>query len=140
MTTAIDSNVVIALWDTQPALSFAAEQALEAAFRRGNLVVAAPVFAELLAAPGRTETFLNRFLVETGIAIDWQLDEPVWRSAGRAFQAYAERRRKHRASAARRILADFLIGAHAEVRGHRLLTLDERLYRAAFPKLTIESI
>lgn len=31
-------------------LSLAAEQALEAAFRRGSLVAAAPVFAELLAA------------------------------------------------------------------------------------------
>lgn len=141
MTTAIDTNVVIALWDAHAALSLAAETALEAAFRRGNLVVAAPVFAELLAAPGRTETFVNRFLQETGIAVDWDIDEPIWRSAGRAFQAYAERRRKHRASpAVRRILADFLIGAHAEIRGCRLLTLDERLYQAAFPKLTFESI
>lgn len=140
MTTAIDTNVVIALWDTDAALSLAAEAALEAAFRRGNLVAAAPVFAELLAAPGRTETFVNRFLEDTGIAIDWTLDEPVWKSAGRAFQAYAERRRKQRAPEPRRILADFLIGAHAEVRGYRLLTLDERLYRAAFPKLTLESI
>ena len=140
MTTAIDTNVVIALWDTDAALSLAAEAALEAAFRRGNLVAAAPVFAELLAAPGRTETFVNRFLDDTGIAIDWNLDESVWKSAGRAFQSYAERRRKQRAPEPRRILADFLIGAHAEIRGYRLLTLDERLYRAAFPKLTLESI
>jgi predicted nucleic acid-binding protein len=140
MTTAIDTNVVIALWDRDAALSLAAEKALEAAFRRGNLVVAAPVFAELLAAPGRTETFVNRFLSETGIAIDWVLDERVWRSAGRAFEAYAERRRKQRASEPRRILADFLIGAHAETNGYRLLTLDERLYRVAFSKLAIESV
>ncbi|MFZ0478893.1 MAG: PIN domain-containing protein [Terriglobales bacterium] len=140
MTTAIDTNVVIALWDTDPALSLAAETALEAAFRRGNLVAAAPVFAELLAAPGRTETFVNRFLDETGIAVDWNLDEPIWRSAGRAFQAYAVRRRKQRDPGSRRILADFLIGAHAEMRGYRLLTLDERLYRAAFSKLALASI
>jgi predicted nucleic acid-binding protein len=66
------------------------------------------------------------------------LGEPVWRSAGRAFQSYAERLRKQRDSGTRRILADFLIGAHALTRGYRLLTLDERLYQAAFPKLTIE--
>jgi predicted nucleic acid-binding protein len=140
MTTAIDTNVIIALWDADSTLNTTAEAALEAAFRRGNLVVAAPVFAELLAAPGRTESFVNRFLDETGIAVDWDLNEAVWRSAGRAFQAYAERRRKQRTAEARRILADFLIGAHAEVRGYRLLTLDERLYRAAFPKLVMESI
>jgi predicted nucleic acid-binding protein len=140
MTSAIDTNVVIALWDANPSLSLAAEAALEAAFHRGPLVAAAPVFAELLAAPGRTETFVNRFFEETGIAIDWDLGEPVWRSAGRAFQTHADRRRRHRSSEPRRILADFLIGAHAETRGHRLLTLDERLYRAAFPKLAIISI
>ena len=140
MTTAIDTNVVIALWDKNAALSSAAQTALEAAFNRGNLVVAAPVFAELLAAPGRTETFVNSFLEDTAIAIDWDLDEPVWRLAGRAFQSYAERRRKQRDSGTRRILADFLIGAHAQTRGYRLLTLDERLYRASFPTLTIETI
>jgi predicted nucleic acid-binding protein len=37
----------------------------------------------------------------------------------------------------RRILADFLIGAHACERGYRLLTLDDRLYRAAFPDLAL---
>jgi len=72
MTTAIDTNVVIALWDTDTALSLAAEKALEAAFRRGTLVIAAPVFAELVAAPGRTEGFVDRFLDETGIAVDWE--------------------------------------------------------------------
>ena len=140
MTTAIDTNVVIALWDKDPTLSSAAQTALEAAFNRGSLVVAAPVFAELIAAPGRTETFVSSFFEETGVAIDWDLGEPVWRSAGRAFQSYAERRRKQRDSGARRILTDFLIGAHAHTRGYRLLTLDERLYRAAFPSLTIETI
>src|SRR5208282_3517193 len=94
MTTAIDSNVIVALWANDPALSVAAETALEAAFRRGGLVVAAPVFAELIAAPGRTEAFVSSFLEENGIAIDWNLSEPIWRSAGRAFQAYAERRRR----------------------------------------------
>ena len=140
MTTAVDTNVVIALWDRDPTLSLAAQTALEAAFRRGGLVVAAPVFAELLAAPGRTEAFINSFFEDTGVTVDWALSESIWRSAGRAFQKYAERRRKHRDSRTRRILADFLIGAHAQVLGYRLLTLDEGLYQAAFPTLTIESI
>jgi predicted nucleic acid-binding protein len=57
-----------------------------------------------------------------------------------AFQAYAERRRRQRDHGTRRILANFLIGAHAGIRGYRLLSLDERLYRAAFPALKIETI
>ena len=63
--------------------------------------------------------------------------EAVWRAAGRAFQAYAARRKRHRDSGPRRILADFVIGAHATEKAHRLLTLDDRFYRAAFPRLII---
>jgi predicted nucleic acid-binding protein len=140
MTTAIDTNIIVALWDKDPTLSLAAQTALETAFNRGGLAVSAPVFAELMAAPGRTETFVNSFLEETGIVVEWELGEAVLRSAGRAFRSYAERRRKQRDSGTRRILADFLIGAHAEKRGYRLLTLDERLYRAAFPSITVETI
>ena len=139
MTTAIDTNVVIALWDPDAALSLAAQTALEKAFRRGGLVVAAPVFSELIAASGRTESFVDAFLDETGVSVDWALREAAWRSAGRAFQSY-ERRRKQRDSGARRILADFLIGAHALVGGHRLLTLDKGLYVAAFPGLRVETV
>jgi hypothetical protein len=43
------------------------------------------VFAELLAFPGRTETFLNAFFRDTGITIDWHVSKAVWRAAGRAF-------------------------------------------------------
>jgi predicted nucleic acid-binding protein len=140
MTTAIDTNIIVALWDANSGVSLAARAALDAAFHRGNLIVAAPVFAELIAAPGRTETFVAVFFEDAGIAIDWHLSEAIWRAAGQAFQGYAERRRKNRDSGARRILADFLIGAHAAAHGYRLLTTDVRLYRAAFPTLKIETI
>jgi predicted nucleic acid-binding protein len=140
MTTAIDTNVIVALWNPDPAISMAAEKALEASFRRGSLAVSGPVFSELIAAPGRDETFVTSFLDENGILIDWNLEEGIWRSAGRAFQSYASRRRKQGESSPRRILADFLIGAHAHVRGYRLLSLDERLYRGAFPMLRVETI
>jgi predicted nucleic acid-binding protein len=140
MTTAIDTNIIVALWDTEADVTSSARIALEAAYRLGNLIVAAPVFAELIAAPGRSETFVDAFFENTGITIDWELGEEVWRSAGNAFRAYAQRRRKHRDSGARRILADFLIGAHAAAHDYRLLTLDLHLYRMAFPALKIETI
>ena len=137
MTTAVDTNVIVALWDPDLAPSTAVRSALDAASAGGGLVICAPVFAELMAAPGRTEGFLDSFFGATGIHIDWTLEEAVWRSAGRAFQAYAGRRRKQSGHGPRRILADFLIGAHALHGGHRLLTLDDHLYRAAFPALTV---
>src|SRR3981081_2024511 len=139
MTTPIDKTVVIALWDKNAALSLAAQNALETAFNRGTLVAAAPVFAELIAAPGRSEAFVGSFFEEMGIVVYWELPEQIWRLAGRAFQVYAERRRKHRDAGARRILADFVIGAHASANGCRLLTLDDRLYRSSFPTLAIET-
>lgn len=132
--------MIVALWDADTVLSSAAEKALEEAYRRGELIIAAPVFAELIAAPGRTEDFVSSFLQENGIAIDWELNEPVWRKAAEAFQAYAERRRSHREAGPGRLLVDFLIGAHALVLGCRLLTLDERHYRAAFPKVKLEGV
>jgi predicted nucleic acid-binding protein len=137
MITSIDTNVIIALWDRDLAISSAAQSALDNALERGGLVVGAPVFAELMAAPGRGETFLTSFFRDTGIAIEWNLQEAVCRAAGRSFQKYAARRRGKREPGPRRILADFLIGAHASERGYRLLTLDDRLYRAAFPGLAL---
>jgi len=61
MTTAIDSNILIALWNEDDTLKTRARSALDTALMRGSLVVAAPVFAELLAAPARSEAFLDSF-------------------------------------------------------------------------------
>jgi predicted nucleic acid-binding protein len=140
MTTAIDTNILVALWNEDDSLNTLARSALDAALGRGSLVIAAPVFAELLAAPSRDEAFLDSFCRETGISVDWNLDEVIWRTAGRAFQLYVARWRKQRGSGQRRILADFLIGAHAIENGFRLLTMDHRLYRAAFPRLVISTV
>lgn len=137
MATAIDTNILVALWDKEEQLSPVVQPALDAALGRGSLVIAAPVYAELLAFPSRNESFLDQFFSDTGIVVDWNLTESVWRAAGRAFQASAIRRRKLRESGPRRILADYLIGAHALQNGHSLLTLDERIYRAAFPRLPL---
>src|SRR5215471_13182898 len=130
MTTAVDTNVIVALWDRDPAASGPAQRALDDALLRGSLVLSGPVFAELMAAPGRTEGFLNKFCNETGMSVEFDLDEEIWRAAGGAFQAYAMRRRKQRDPGPRRLLADFLIGAHAFQRGYDLLTLDDHLYQA----------
>ncbi|HJT65715.1 MAG TPA: type II toxin-antitoxin system VapC family toxin [Pyrinomonadaceae bacterium] len=135
MISAIDTNVLVALWDRDDTLNSAAQAALDTAFARGKLVISGAVFAELSAFPRRTETFLNQFLRDTEIAVDWSMDESVWRTAAKSFQKYANRGRKQRTNQPRRILADFLIGAHALQKGHSLLTLDEGIYRAAFPKL-----
>ena len=137
MTTSIDTNVIVALWDADDALHTQARAVLTAALGRGKLVISGAVYAELLAAPGRTEGFLDRFCEDTGIAVEWEMEEKVWRAAGAAFQKYAMRRRNQRGAQVRRILADFGIGAHALVSGYTLLTLDAATYQVSFPKLHI---
>ena len=140
MTTALDTNVLVALWDANNSLHWAARKALEAAWGRGKLVISAVVHAELIAAPGRTEAFVDRFCEETGVQVEWELKERIWRAAGMAYQGYAARRRRQGETAPRRILADFLVGAHAWVSGYKLLTLDAGVYRASFPQLVAVTV
>lgn len=136
MTTALDTNVIVALWDTDDALHRAARNALEKAWAAGKLVISPVVFAELVAAPGRSGAFVDRFCEDTGIVVEWELPEKEWRTAATAFQGYAARRKKQPGSAPpRRLLADFLIGAHALESGYTLLTADSGLYSASFPRL-----
>jgi predicted nucleic acid-binding protein len=137
MTTAIDSNVIVALWNEDEAQNLTAKKALGESQARGRMVICGAVYAELMAAPGRTEQFIGRFCEEAGIAVEWEIGERAWRAAGVAFQGYTARRRKQKGAEARRILADFVIGAHALVNGYRLLTLDAGIYQASFPKLAI---
>jgi len=99
MTTALDTNVLVALWDTSDALHWAARKALEAAWGQGKLVLSAVVYPELIAAPGRTEAFIDRFCEETGVEVEWELKERIWRAAGTAFQGYAALRRRQGKSA-----------------------------------------
>ena len=84
MRTAIDTNVLSALWSEEP---FAREVArnLGAAKTEGGLVISAPVYAELLAYPKISETFVNSFLQDTGIEIDFDFQQPLWLEAGRRF-------------------------------------------------------
>jgi predicted nucleic acid-binding protein len=139
VTTAIDTNVIVGLWDAEETVRQAARRALDAALTRGEMVICGVVYAELIAAPGRTEAFVDQFCEQAGIRVEWELKERIWRTAGAAFQGYAVRRKKHRGLEPRRLLADFLIGAHALVNSYRLLTLDSGVYRASFPRLVIET-
>lgn len=136
MRTAIDTNIISALWTGEPS----AEKIvaiLARSSRAGGLTIAAPAYAELLAYPGATPEFVGGFLDSTRAIVDFRLDEAIWREAGLRFAKYAARRRLSRAGAPRRLLADFIIGAHALLHADRLLTLDVPLYARDFPELKL---
>jgi predicted nucleic acid-binding protein len=72
MRTAVDTNIISALWSREPTASDAAKRLGEAK-AEGGIVIAAPVYAELLAYPNTTVSFVNKFLADTGIFVDFEL-------------------------------------------------------------------
>ena len=136
MRTSIDTNVLSALWSGEPpAMELA--QKLGEAKTEGGLIVGALVYAELLVHPKATESFVNQFLADTGIVVDFELQKPVWLEAGRRFARYAKQRRKTSRAGAKRLLADFIIGSHALKQADRLMTLDPKRYQRDFPELKL---
>jgi predicted nucleic acid-binding protein len=134
--TALDTNVLSALWSGEPLASGISAQLAEA-HAHGGLVICAPVYAELLAHPSATQHFVDDFLAETTITVEFDLDESVWRRAARSFAAYAQRRRGSGGGSPKRLLVDFVIAAHASLRADRLMTLDHSRYQQDFPKLRL---
>lgn len=137
MTISIDTNVIAALWNSEDPFNAIAVEMLGRARTQGKLVVSAPVYSELMGGPLRDEAALDNFFAITEVAVDWNVGEEIWREAGKVYRRYIDRRSRSGGQAPRRILTDFLIGAHAAVRGYSLLTFDRQLYAAAFPELKI---
>src|SRR5690606_28187913 len=105
---------------------------LEHAFEAGPIIMSAIVWAEL-ARPDFPEDRLSQ-------ALSWlrprKEDFPFSAAApaGRAHLLY-----RARGGTRERTLPDFLIGAHATVAGHTLLTRDGARYASYFPSLRIIS-
>ena len=136
MTHALDTNVLSALLSGE-ANAQLISNTLNALRRVGPLVIHGSVYAELLAAPGNTQDHLEAFLARVNIQVDWSANAELWRLSGRAYGAHAKRRSRSGGGHSRRILTDFLIGAHAALVGATLVTLDDQHYRGAFPTLPL---
>lgn len=136
MRTAIDTNIFSAIWSSEPSAALATVK-LGRAKTEGALIISPVVFVELLAYPRSTEAFVRGFLEATGVSIDYKLEQRVWNETGRRFAGYSVRRRRSTGEKPRRVLADFLIGAHALFQAERLLTLDPKVYKQDFPELRL---
>jgi predicted nucleic acid-binding protein len=98
------------------------------------------VYSELLAYPKMTPQNLDRFLGSVWVDVDFDLGRHVWLEAGARFFRNASRRRRSKGGHPRRLLADFIIGAHALHHADRLFTLDATRYRRDFPELRLIGI
>lgn len=136
MSTALDSNILSAMWSGEPSAQRIRQQLVHAR-AQGSLVICAPVYVEVRAHPLVKPGVVDRLLKEAGISIDFALDEPVWRKTAEAFAEYAQRRRDSGGSSPKRLLPDFLIAAHALLHADCLMTLDPGRYQQDFPTLQL---
>ena len=126
MITALDSSVIIDVLIDDEKWKYPSLRALMQARAEGQLIVSSFVLAEITPVVG--EHNMPAFLE------DWDLDHvggtlQVALDAGRAFSHYLERGGKRG-----RVIADFLIGAHARHHSDRLLTRDAGFIRDYFKK------
>ncbi len=130
MISAIDSSVVLDVITGDRRFADASEAALRRARAEGRLIVCECVVAELRPAFDDSETF-EEFLR------DWQLEfvassRESAALAGAHFSVYLARGGK-----AGRVVADFLIGTHAQLHADRLVARDRGYLRGCFSGLTV---
>lgn len=136
MKTALDTNVLSAIWSKETGSLELVKQLAEAR-RRGSVVICGAVFAETLANPLVNESFIQKFLDDTGIQVDAETDLVLWREAGIRFARQVRRKRHQAKDPVKRILADYVVGAHALLRADCLVTMEKNRYRTDFPELRL---
>ena len=130
MITAVDSSVLLDVLVDAQEFAARSEAALRAATAAGALIVGECALAEI--RPALTAAQIDEFL------LDWNIDfVPSSRAssllAGEMYARYLVRR----PARSGRVVADFLIGAHAKLHADRLLARDRGYYRDYFKGLRL---
>lgn len=131
MTTAVDSSVLLDVLGADPRFGEKSRDALRRAYDRGALVACDVVWAEVRAH------FPSDEACEAALGVLGLRFEPLSHEAalvaGRLWRESREGVRGGRS----RVMADFLIGAHALVQAEMLLTRDRGFYQRYFRGLRL---
>ncbi|TDW15319.1 type II toxin-antitoxin system VapC family toxin [Kribbella kalugense] len=129
-TTLVDACVILDLTTDDPKWADWSEDALAQAADEGPLVINPIVYAEVSVDFNSVEE-LDAVLDEGELGRE-PLPFDAGFLAGKAFLTY-----RRRGGPRRSPLADFYIGAHAAIAGHRLLTRDANRYLTYFPTVPL---